>query len=113
MRSRTRRAPSPTAVGEASNPVFELTIHLGLCPPDDVRSGHDDKIKAGSGRRREATEALAQQSTGPVASDGPPDLPADGEAQPVLGVLVRQGDHDEKPATQPSSLPEDTIELRA
>jgi len=113
MRSRTRRAPSPTAVGEASNPVSELTIHLGLCPPDNFWSGHDDKIKAGSVRRHEATETLPQEPARPVACDSPADLPAHGEAQPVLGVLVRQGDHEEKAATEPSSLPEDMIELRA
>ena len=113
MRSRTRRAPTPTTVGEASDPVSELTIHLGLCSPDDVPSGNDDEIEAGARRWREATEALAQQPPGPVACDGSPDLPADGEAEPVLGAIIRQNDHDEEAATNASSPPEDTIELRA
>ncbi len=111
MRSRTRCAPTPATVGEASDPVSELTIHLGLCPPDDLPSGDDDKVEAGPTRRRESTEALAQQPTGPIAGDRSSDLAAHGQAQPVLGPLVRQGDHDEEPPSQSFSLPEDTIEL--
>ena len=113
MRSRIRRAPTPTAVGEASDPVSELTIHLGLCPPDDVRSGHDDEIEAGPRRLRETTEALAQQPPGPVASDGAPDLPAHRQAKSVLGAIVWQGDHDELSAPESSSFSEDSIELHA
>jgi hypothetical protein len=113
MRSRTRRAPTPTPVGEAPDSVSEFTIHLGLTPPDNIRSGNDDKVEAGSNRRREATEALAQQPTGPVAGDRASDLPANGKAQSVLGTLIRQGDHDEEPTTESSSLLEDAIELRA
>jgi hypothetical protein len=113
MRSRTRRAPDPTAVGEASNSASELTIHLGLSAPGDLRSGDDDKVEAGTWRRREPTEALSQQPTSPVAGDGSSDLPAHGEAQSVLEPLVRQRDHEEEAASQSSSLSEDTIELRA
>jgi hypothetical protein len=113
MRSRTRRAPTPTAVGEPSDPVSELNLHLGLCPPDDVGSGDDDEIKARPRCWCESTEALSQQSPGPVACHGSPDLPAHGEAKTVPGTAVWQDDHHEETATEPPSFSEDLIELRA
>jgi hypothetical protein len=113
MRRRTRRAPTPTAVGETSDPVFELTLHLGLCAAHDVRSCHHHEIQPASLRTGEPAKTLPEQPPGPIPGDRRADLAADREAQPVTLSSVGQGDHHEEAATQSPTLAEHPVELRS
>jgi hypothetical protein len=113
MRSRTRRAPTPATVGEPSEPVSELTIHLGLSLSHNVRPGHDHQVEPSALRPREVTEPLAEETPGSIPFHGRSDLPAHGQAQPMLGPVIGERDHEELPPTEPGTLLEDTIELRA
>jgi hypothetical protein len=64
--------------------LLELTIYLGLCAADQVHPGHDDEIEAHTFRGLEPAEALPQEAAGAIPSDGPPELPARGDAEPMV-----------------------------
>ncbi len=43
-----QKQPGADAHGRSSEPsdsVSEFTFHLGLCPPDDFRPGHDHQVE--------------------------------------------------------------------
>ena len=84
MRSSSRRAPSPTALGETSEAFPKLTIHLGLCAAHQIRPDHDDEVEAHTARRLLAAEALSQEATCPIPHDGASELSTRGDAETVL-----------------------------
>jgi hypothetical protein len=113
MRSRSRWAPAPAAVEETSDSVFELTFHLGLRAPDDVRPGHEHQVQAPARGTVETPEALSEQAPGPVAGDGVAYLATDGQPETVRRPTVREGvDHEEAPSKAPA-LSKHTVELKA
>jgi hypothetical protein len=113
MRSSSRRAPSPTALGEASEAFPELTIHLGLCAARQIRPDHDDEVEAHATRELLAAEALSQEATRPIPHDGASELSTRGDAETVLRPPVRQGDHHEQPALEAPASLEDAVEVPA
>jgi hypothetical protein len=113
MRARSRWAPTPMGVEETSHSVSEFTFHLGLCPPDDIRPGHDHQVETLLLGTLETTKTFLEKPAGSVAGDGISNLPTHGEPETVLRPIVRKGEDHEEPSAEAATLPEDTIELRA
>ena len=113
MRSSSRRAPSPTAPGEASEAFPELTIHLGLCATRKIRPDHDDEVEARAARGLLAAEALSQEATCPIPHHGASELSTRRDPETVLRPPVRQGDHHEQPALETPAPLEGAVEVPA
>jgi hypothetical protein len=112
MRRRSRRAPRPIEI-EPSDSFAELTIHLGLCPSDNIRPGHEHDVEAGSGRRCHPAEALPQETPGPVAHHGSSEFSPRRYAQSVLRLSVLKGDEHELASREAPAFPKHPVELRA
>ena len=112
MRRRSRRAPRPIEV-EPSHSFTELTIHLGLCPSDNIRPGHEHDVEAWSGRRCQPPEALPQETPGPAAHHGSSEFSPCRYAQSVFRLSVLKGDEHELASLEAPALPKHPIELGA
>ena len=113
MRTSRRPAATPTRVEETSDSVSDLTFHLGLRTPYDIRSGHDHQIEALLLGTFETTKTLPQEASGTVADDGVAHLTAHGQPDTVLRAAVGECQHHEEPPSQAPAFLEDAIELRA
>jgi len=112
MRRRSRRAPRPIEV-EPPDSFTELTIHLGLCPPDNIRPGHEHDVEAPPGRRRQPSEALPQEPPGAVAHHGSSQFSSCRYAQSVLRLSVLKSDEHELAPREAPALPKHPVELGA
>lgn len=112
MRRRSRRAPRPIAV-EPSDSFTELTIHLGLCPSDNIRPGHEHDVEASSGRRSQPSEALPQKTPSPVAHHGSSEFSPCRYSQSVFRLSVLKSDEHELASREAPALPKHLVEFGA
>ncbi len=96
---------------QASEAVLELTVHLGLGTEDDLSLRNDDQVKGGVTLVSAAPEAFPEEALRPIARDGRPDPPADGESQPVMPEVVRRGQELVEGPVEALALTKDAPEL--
>src|SRR5262245_43731155 len=106
MRS-SSRAATPRPRRQAPEALSVLTFDLDLGPGRDLALGQEDQVRGLATLPLVAPEALPEQPLGPIALDGPPQLPARRQAQPIVTAVVREGDQAEEPAVQPHPAAQD------